>query len=257
MSTTSAALAGSLSASLDPVRFASRSLRFDAEPWQASLLRSTARRQLLRCGRQVGKSTAVSVKALHRALFTGESLVLVVSPSQRQSDEFLVKVRSLYRAAGRPVATVRESASTIELVNGSRIISLPGTEGTTRGFAGVSLLILDEASRIEDDTYSAVLPMVGSAGAVWALSTPAGQRGWFFDLHSEPPAINGWARVHVPVHESAQYPPERIAELKASVSRYTWASDYEASFEDNASQLFASTDVRAALASGAGIPPLF
>lgn len=44
----------------------------------------------------------------------------VTSPSQRQSDAFLVRVRSLYRAAGRPPDTARESGSTVEFVDGSR-----------------------------------------------------------------------------------------------------------------------------------------
>jgi hypothetical protein len=34
--------------------------------------------------------------------------------------------------------------------NGSRIVGLPGMEATVRGFSAVSLLLIDEASRVED-----------------------------------------------------------------------------------------------------------
>lgn len=248
-------LATDLAAALDPVAFAGDRLRFAPEAWQRTLLRSRSRRVLVRCARQVGKTTTTSVKALHTALYEPESLVLVISPSQRQSDEFLVRVRSLYRAAGRPVETRRESSSAMEFVNGSRVVSLPGTEGTSRGFAGARLLVLDEAARVEDDIFAAVLPMVGSEGAIWALSTPWGARGWFYDLHDDP--VNGWERHLVDVHASDQYDERRIRETQATVSRFVWASDYLCEFEDTDAQLFSSTDVRAAVAAGADLAPLF
>lgn len=242
---------------LDPVAFAG-SLGFVTEPWQSTLLRSSSRRVLVRCARQVGKTTVTSLRALHTALYRPESLVLVISPSQRQSDEFLVRVRSLYRAAGRPVDTARESSQTMAFVNGSRVISLPGSESTSRGFAGAALVVLDEAARVEDDIFASVLPMVGSAGALWALSTPWGARGWFWELHDGPRAnLNGWQRHLVDVHASEQYTPQRIAEVRESVPRFTFASDYECKFEDSDAQLFASDDVQAALSAGSHIAPLF
>ncbi|WP_122263865.1 terminase large subunit domain-containing protein [Ornithinimicrobium cerasi] len=205
-------------------------------------MRSTSRRVLVRCARQVGKTTTTSVKALHTALYQPASLVLVISPSQRKSDEFLVRVRSLYRASGRPPPIAREAASAIEFVNGSRVISLPGTEGTSRGFAGARLLVLDEAARVDDDIFAAVLPMVGSQGAIWALSTPWGARGWFYDLHEgDGAAVNGWERHLVDVHASDQYDERRISDTQATVSRFVWASDYLCEFEDADAQLFSST----------------
>ena len=47
-----------------------------------------------------------------------------------------------------------ESALRLELANGSRVISLPGVEKTTRGYSKANLIILDEASRIEDSLIS-------------------------------------------------------------------------------------------------------
>ena len=36
----------------------------------------------------------------------------------------------------------------LELANGSRVVSLPGSERTTRGYSKAALIILDEAARI-------------------------------------------------------------------------------------------------------------
>lgn len=118
--------------------------------------------------------------------------------------------------------------------------------------------MLDEAARVEDDIFASVLPMVGSAGAIWALSTPWGARGWFWELHDGAQAhVNGWQRHLVDVHASDQYDEVRIAEVRASVPRFTFASDYECRFEDSDAQLFSSDDVRAAVAAGAAVTPLF
>jgi len=52
--------------------------------------------------------------------------------------------------------------------NGSRIVSLPGREGTVRGFSGVSLLIIDEASRGEDEPAESPGGFAGTVAAVVA-----------------------------------------------------------------------------------------
>ena len=66
--------------------------------------------------------------------------------------------------------------------NGSRIVGLPGSEATIRGFSAVSLLLVDEAARVSDDLYKAIRPMLAvSGGSLWLMSTPFGRRGFFWD----------------------------------------------------------------------------
>lgn len=243
-------MAGDLASALDPVRFAG-GLGFAAEGWQSRLLRSRAARALVACSRQVGKSTTVGYRALHTAVYNEGRDVLVISPTQRQSDELLLRVASLYRAMPDRPRLKRDNASEMTLQNGARIVSLPGSEGGIRGFANVKLLILDEAARIEDDVFASAVPMVGSDGQIVALSTPWGRRGWFFDLHEDP--LNGWERHRVTVHESAQWPASRIAEVRSAVGGFVFASDYLAEFGDTDTQLFSSESVRAAF-SGAVAP---
>ena len=77
-------LASDLACALDPATFAA-SLGIVPDPWQAAVLRSPAKRTLLLCSRQSGKSTTTAVLALHRAVYRANSLILLVSPSLRQS----------------------------------------------------------------------------------------------------------------------------------------------------------------------------
>src|SRR5215468_8696518 len=130
------------------------------DPWQAGALRSTADRMLLLASRQAGKSSVSAALAVRTALLEPGAPVLLLSPSQRQSGELFRKVLDLYGALGRPVPAVRETALQLELANGSRVVSLPGTEGTVRGFSKVSLLVIDEAARVSDPLYCAVRPML-------------------------------------------------------------------------------------------------
>src|SRR5581483_3403311 len=133
--------------------------------------------------RQAGKSSVTAVLAVHVAVYQPGSLVLMLSPAQRQSAELFRKAIDVYRALGRPVPASSETVLRLELENGSRIVALPGKESTIRGFSGVKLLAIDEAARVPDELYLAVRPMLAvSGGRIIALSTPFGKRGWW---HSE------------------------------------------------------------------------
>jgi|SRR5829696_4415089 len=79
-------IARDLSRALDPVLLA-RDAGLEPDPWQADLLRTMPRRALLLCSRQSGKSTVTALMALWTAIYKAAALVILVSPSQRQSGE--------------------------------------------------------------------------------------------------------------------------------------------------------------------------
>jgi hypothetical protein len=191
----------------------------EPDSWQATLLRCSPLRVLMLITRQGGKSLTAAALALREALLTPMSLVLLLSPSQRQSGElYRDKVMRLYNALDRPVPTAQETQLTMQLENGSRIVSLPGDESTIRGYSGVSLLVIDEAARVPDDLYRAVRPMLAvSRGRLIALSTPFGRRGWFFTEWS---SSNPWERVEV----SADRCPRITADFLAE-DGWLWARD--------------------------------
>jgi len=157
-------LADDLACALDPVRFARRA-GLEPDPWQVRVLRSPARQIILNCSRQVGKSTVTGILAGHTARYDPGAPILLLSPSERQSIELLRKVRDTLRLLGTVATEVqKDNALSLEFANGSRIIALPGKEGTIRGFSGVRLLVIDEASRVPDALYQAVRPMLAVSG---------------------------------------------------------------------------------------------
>jgi hypothetical protein len=200
------------------------------DPWQRDLLRSTAPRVLLNCCRQAGKSTAVAALALHTALGQPGSLVLLLSRSQRQSGELIRKVLDFYNTVGRPVQASSETALALELVNGSRILSLPGQEENIRGFSSVRLLIIDEAARVPDELYRAVRPMIAvSNGRLLLLSTPFGRRGFFYEAWND--TAGGWLRVQIPAAQVPRISPEYLAEELRLFGRSWCNQEFDCSFE--------------------------
>ena len=245
-------LAGDLRMALNRVAFAS-SLGLDPDPWQERLLRSTSPRVLLNCSRQSGKSTMSGVIALHRALYHPGSLVLCLAPSERQSKELFAKVSDSYRRLRGTPAPASDRKLGMHLPNGSRIEALPGSEKTVRGFSGTSLLIVDEAARVDDELYYAVRPMLAvSGGSLMMLTTPYGKRGAFFE---EWTGGRGWDRYEVPAAECPRITPEFLEEEREALPSYVYRQEYECSFEDTEDQIFTHEMVQAAVTSD--VTPLF
>jgi len=121
-------------------------LGFDPDATQGRLLDTRSKRVLLNCTRQWGKSTITAAKAVHHAFTQPESLTLVVSPSARQSGEFVRKAAGFARRLGVRVKGDGDNEMSLEFPNGARLVGLPGSEATIRGFSAVSLLLVDEAS---------------------------------------------------------------------------------------------------------------
>jgi hypothetical protein len=89
---------------------------------------------------------------VHCAAYQPGSLILVVSPSQRQSGELFRRILDMWQLMGRPIPADSENTTTLALSNGSRILAMPGDPETIRGPDAVRLLIIDEASRVSDDS---------------------------------------------------------------------------------------------------------
>lgn len=251
-----------------------------ADPWQLQVLNSPAARLLLLCSRQVGKTTVVSALALKVAILEAPSLVLIVCPSERQSGEFMQKVKAFYAAlrrkadlAGRPQSVyetllanagkdgaylkipekLRESALQLHLKNGSRIIGLPAAEATVRGYSGVNLLVIDEAARVPDALYRTVRPMLAtSRGRLVALTTPFGKRGWFFEEWTGP---GQWERVSIAAKDCPRITPEFLEEERLALGGRWFEQEYFCSFEDLAGSVFSHADIQAALSDT--VAPLF
>ena len=231
----------------DPVEFAHAAGLADLDPWQERFLRSDASRLLLNCSRQSGKSTMAGLLALHKALTRPGSLVLILAPAERQAKELFSKVAQFYRALGHPLPADSYRKLGMELAGGSRIEALPGTEKTIRGFSGVDLLIVDEASRVDDGLYFAVRPMMAvSGGRMIMLSTPFGKRGIFFEAWS---GQEEWDRYEVAALDCPRISGAFLEEERRALPSWVFRQEYECSFEETDDQVFTTEMIDAAVSS--------
>jgi len=239
-----AALMSDLARALDPVLLAAQ-VGLVPDPWQTDVLRSTASRLLLNCSRQSGKSTITSILALHTALYASDSLVLLLSPSLRQSGELFKKCIATYKDLGRPVSPESETALTLTLQNGSRIVSLPGSkDGNIRGYSGVNLLVIDEAAWVAESLYMSVRPMLAvSGGRMLALSTPHGTRGWFYEAWR---GVEPWELYEVPAPLCPRISEEFLAEERRNMGEWWYDQEYMCQFSDAETQAFRREDVERA-----------
>ena len=172
--------------------------------------------------------------------------MLVASPSERQSAEFLRKASGLVRKLGIRARGDGDNAISLLLPNGSRIVGLPGTEATVRGFSAVSMILIDEASRVPDEMYLALRPMLAVGdGDLWLMSTPCGQRGFFYESW-----VGGgeeWVRFSVKATECERIRPEFLASERLAMDEAWFAQEYMCEFTGNGMGVFAREVVEAAI----------
>lgn len=238
---------------LDPVAWSIEVLDIIPDEWQKNALRCPSKRVLMNCARQSGKSTIASILALHRCVFVPGSLVLLVSPSLRQSGE-LLRIVNGYLARLPDVTRVEENKTSIQLSNESRCISLPGTEQTIRGFSGVNLIVVDEAARVDDALITGLTPMLAvSGGRLLALSTPWGRRGWWYRAWSE--GGEDYFRYEVPATECSRISKDFLERERRSLGEWAFLQEFCCAFSETRDSVFSYDLIQSCLSDD--VLPLF
>lgn len=193
--------------------------------WQEGYLKETRDAVVLK-GRQVGASTAGSVIAIRRARYYPGSLVAIVSPSLKQSTEVKERSKSGLLALGEHL--VKDSSSIIELSNRSRIMSLPGSSKSVRGWSA-DLLIIDEAAFLDEETFVAARATTAATGGRTIVqSTPMGPFGSFYELWMDPDPR--WSKFRVRSDEVGTIDPAFLARERATMTPEKYTQEYEADF---------------------------
>lgn len=213
------------------------------DAWQREFLLSTHHQIILNCCRQSGKSTTTAAVALWTAATKPDALILCVAPALRQSQELFRKIMDAYRDAPGLPAIRNLSALRVELANGSRVAVLPDQERTIRGYSNVTMVIIDEASGVRDETYYTLRPMLAvargldeTAGRVVLLSTPRGQRGFFYETWKQ--SAPDWLRIRVTAPDVPRITPEFLAEEERELGRLWYRQEYFGEFLAPANAVF-------------------
>lgn len=230
-----------LAYSLDSVLWTKEVLGFKPDNWQAKLLRSRQRKIILNCSRQSGKSTTCAALGLHESIYRRPSFGLVIAPSQDQSAELMMKFDEFRGAVELPSEYLStDTKLAVKFANGNRFVARPGSEKTARSFSAVTLLLEDESSRVLDDLYNTVRPMLAvSNGRHILMSTPFGKRGHFFKIWSEQRDL--WEWYEIPAEMCPRITPEFLAEEKRTNPWFE--QEYHCKFLETEGQCFSNSTI--------------
>ena len=210
--------------------------------FQESLLLSTAKRVLLLCSRQIGKSEGVAAKVTHEAVFRPPAVVGITSDSQDHSKLLLAKAREYMRLLeGDIFRIVSESTERIDLSNGSYAVALPGTKKAVRGHS-LTLGIVDEGAFTAEELIRAFEPTLDATkGSLYAL-TSAGEEpaGWFWRYFTQDGrfseedaprlARDEWERYLVPATECPRVFSQAELDAKREKDPVGFAQEYMCKF---------------------------
>jgi hypothetical protein len=209
------------------------------DPWQVKVLNHQGN-QVIRAGRQSGKSEVISEKAMRFALENAGTTTLIIAAAQRQSQLIFEKVRG--RLDELPdIYADKPTLTRVVLTNGSRIYCVPAgrTGYSIRGYT-VDLLIADEAAYIPEQVWLAVTPMMAVSetqkGFGWSIliSTPFGKGGYFYECCHD----SDFLHTHVSTEDCKRVTKKFLQQKKRSLSKAQYAQEFLAEFTDEYRQFF-------------------
>jgi len=116
----------------------------------------------------------------------------------------------------------------VGLENGSRIMSLPGSPKSVRGWTA-DFLVIDEAAFLDPDTFLAARATVATGGRLIVQSTPAGPFGHFYDLWTSRDT-DSWGKYTVSSEEVSTIDSGWLAGEKATMTAENYAQEYLGQF---------------------------
>jgi len=214
------------------------------DKWQEEVMR-TPGNICLRSGRQVGKSTIISIKAAEYAVANPKKTILMIAAVERQA--YLLFEKTLAYLADNYKNKVkrgrwRPTKSKVMLTNGSVIYCLP-TGLTGYGIRGytIDVLIADEAAFIPEEVWTAVTPMLAiTKGKIILLSTPHGKEGYYYRCFSDP----AFKAFHVSSEDCPRKSQEFLDREKARMSKVQYAQEYLGEFIDELRQFFSTALIK-------------
>ena len=219
----------------DTSAWATTQFNFQPDPIQSEILNHPAHRLILLCTRQFGKTQITALKALHFALTHPGALVVVASPCERRSAEWLLRVVHLLRILGLPHRRDGIHQFSAVLPNHARLIGLPGVVDTNRGYPA-HLLIFEEAAVVPDPLWKSLTPsLVATQGQLWLISSAGAQFGFFYEQWNEEQIP--WTRFRVTADQCPRIAPESLAEQRIFLGESDFNREFLCEFSSDGPQV--------------------
>lgn len=220
------------------------------EPWQIEFLDAVSNYKmpiLANCARGTGKSEIAAICATHQCIFRANQTILLVSPNFAQSREIYRRCRRLYdkyQSAHRPYL-LTDSKTSMELSNGSRLVTLAGGNPISGRSYRANMVLLDEMAFCDRDMIEGALvpSMAGVPGAKFlGISTPNGREGsLFYEWFDTVPG--SFYKITLPADKSKRLTPEYLATQRAIMRDEKWRQEYNVEFVSGGEQAYFDINV--------------
>jgi len=214
-------------------------MSFKLYPYQQNWINDTSRMKICLKARQIGISTAMCFEAIKMAT-NKRCNILILSTTERQSMEIVDRIQSLLDVFKKVIdlRLIRESRSEIVFPNRSKIISLPASPSSVRGYSGH--VFLDEFAFHKDSKaiWTAMLPIISKGYSVRVVSTPAGKSGKFYELWETADEL-GFSKHKIDIYTAIKDGLNIDLELfKNSMDPDSFSQEFECQFVDEAWSYF-------------------
>ena len=218
------------------------------DEWQIDYINTPPEQDcFLLTGRQSGKTTAMSVKAVElcvHAFGEGQN-ILICSITEKQGYRMLAKALA-YATEKYPdkICKGKDKPTMHKIIfkNGAGIYCYSAGE-TGEGLRGdtIKKLLIDEGSRMSEEFFIATIPMLSVAkGSMDIASTPfgklnkEGEETFFFKCSKD----EHYKKYYISAEDCPRHSKEFLERQKERMSKLQYAQEYKAEFLDELQRLF-------------------
>ena len=203
----------------------------------------------LRCGRQTGKSTAMSIKVVECIKKEKQACdYLILAFTEKQAYNLFFKTLGYLQARYPKLINQKKGKKPtmhiINLVSGSRILCYAaGTTGY--GLAGLTIkkLFVDEAAPMSREVFITISPMLSvTGGSLDMSSTPKGKEGYFYECSLS----DDFKKFHITAESCERHDKVFLEEEKKRMSELEYAQEYLGMFLDDIRRVFSEQLIKIA-----------
>lgn len=206
--------------------------------YQSDFINDQSRYRIVDKSRQTGFTFITSREAIYKALARPNRTILIISVSDRQAHHVIKYVEEALAEMEKPPQLVYDTKSIKTFTNGSRIIALPNSPSTVRGYPADDIYI-DENAHIKNDRSmeQAIVPSTSRGGTVTRVSTPMGKRGIFWSVWEKAEELE-YSKHFVPWKECPDLDIATIKKQFGEMDEITFRQEFEGEFVDEAVSFF-------------------
>ncbi|KKK85762.1 hypothetical protein LCGC14_2770050, partial [marine sediment metagenome] len=225
------------------------------DPWQKEyIFNKEVFDNFLLCGRQVGKTTGMSIRSVELCInhFKKGEFVLINSITEKQGYHMLAKAlvyaKQIYSKHVILKGKDKPTKHKLLFENGTGILCYAAGE-TGEGLRGFTIkkLMSDEGSRMSEEYFIAVSPMMSVVGGSRDIaSTPAGKlhsdgsEKYFYKCSKD----DDFKRFYVSAEDCPRHKEEFLEKERERLSKLAYAQEYLAIFTDELKRLFSNELIR-------------